>query len=279
MLVCNVSLRPPRRAIAATVTETAAALDDPGSGQAVFATLVDDPANVGEIVDAYLGEIMLEAASATDTLSTGIGFDAAVVEATTAADTQDGALIGTTWNPSDKSANITLSNGNLTAQGTNGSDGGVRSTTSKSTGKHYFEVTWLSATGGVNSGCGIATSAAVLAGMGATALGVALMYQSGTIYVNGTSSGITIGTPSAPICIAVDLTNSRIWFRVGAGNWNNSGTANPATNVGGINIAALFPASAAYAAVTTQNSTNTYTANFGASAFTQTVPSGFTAWT
>jgi len=186
--------------------------------------------------------------------------------------------VATTWNPSDKSANITLSGGNLVAQGTNGSDGGVRATISLTSGKAYFEVTWLSATGGVDAGCGIATSAAVLSSMGSTALGIALVYQSGAIYVNGTNTGINIGTNTAPLCIAVDLVNSRIWFRIGGGNWNNSGTANPATNAGGINISALFPTNAAYAAVTTQNSTNTYTANFGASAFTQTVPSGFISW-
>ena len=50
MLVCNVSLRPPRTAIAASVAEVATALDDlgSGSGQVVFATLVDDPASVAK---------------------------------------------------------------------------------------------------------------------------------------------------------------------------------------------------------------------------------------
>jgi hypothetical protein len=279
MIVCNVSLRPPRRAIAADLAEAAGALDALGTGNVVFATLVDDPASVLETVDAYLGEIMLEAASAADAVSLVSVYDVAVVEAATAADTQTGTLATTTWNPSDKSANVSLSNGDLTAQGTNGSDGGVRSTTSHASGKYYFEVTWSSATGGVDAGCGIATSAAVLASMGSTGLGVAVMYQSGTIYVNGSNTGIAIATPTLPVCIAVDLANSRIWFRVGGGNWNNSGSADPATNVGGINIAALFPSNAAYAAVTTQNSTNTYTANFGASAFSQPIPSGFTAWT
>jgi hypothetical protein len=211
----------------------------------------------------------------TDTASFS-GTVATVVTGTLAA--TEGAAVATTWNPADKSANVTLSNGNLTAQGTNSSDGGVRSTTSQTSGKFYFEVTWLSATGGVDAGCGIATSAAVLTSMGSTALGIALVYQSGAIYVNGTNTGISIGTNTAPVCIALDLTNSRIWFRIGGGNWNNSGTANPATNVGGINISALFPTNAAFAAVTVQNTTNTYTVNFGASAFAQTVPSGFTAW-
>src|SRR5262245_58714994 len=64
MLVCNVSVRPLRRAIAADLAEATAAADSPGTGNVVFATLVDDPANVQDVVDAYLGQIMLEAASA-----------------------------------------------------------------------------------------------------------------------------------------------------------------------------------------------------------------------
>ena len=94
MLVCNVSLRPPRSAIAADIAEIATALDDlgSGSGQIVFATLVDDPASVGDLVDAYLGEIMLEAASATDSISAGSAYAAAIDEAVTAIDTQDATM-------------------------------------------------------------------------------------------------------------------------------------------------------------------------------------------
>src|SRR5580765_1046228 len=73
MLVCSVSQRGRRAAIAADVAEAAAALDAPGTGNVVFATLVDDPASVGEIVDAYLGEIMLEAASASVIVDAGLG--------------------------------------------------------------------------------------------------------------------------------------------------------------------------------------------------------------
>jgi hypothetical protein len=90
MLVCNISLRPPRSAIAADVAEAATALDASTTGFVVFATLVDDPASVGDIVDAYLGEIMLEAASAADAIDAGMEYTAAIVEATTALAAQDG---------------------------------------------------------------------------------------------------------------------------------------------------------------------------------------------
>jgi hypothetical protein len=80
MLVCSISQRARRAAIAADVAEAAAALDLPGTGNVVFATLVDDPASVGDIVDAYSGEIMLEAASAGDSLDAGMVFTVAVDE-------------------------------------------------------------------------------------------------------------------------------------------------------------------------------------------------------
>jgi hypothetical protein len=89
MLVCNVSLRPPRSAIAADVAEITAAVDAFATGNVVFATLVDDPASVGDIVDAYLGEIMVEAASSGDTVDAGLAYAAGITEAATATDTQD----------------------------------------------------------------------------------------------------------------------------------------------------------------------------------------------
>lgn len=89
MLVCNVSLRAPHRTISADLAEVAIAVEALGTGSVVFATLVDDPASVGDIVDAYLGEIMLEAASAADSITAGSVYAAAVDEAVTATDTQD----------------------------------------------------------------------------------------------------------------------------------------------------------------------------------------------
>jgi hypothetical protein len=86
MLVCNVSLLQRRAAIAVDLAEAAAALDTPGTGNVVFATLVDDPASVGDHVDAFLGQIMLEAASASSTVTAGLAYAAAIVEAATAID-------------------------------------------------------------------------------------------------------------------------------------------------------------------------------------------------
>jgi hypothetical protein len=92
MLVCSVSQLARRAAIAADLAEVATAVDAPGTGNVVFATLVDDPASVRELVDAYLGQIMLEAASAAATVNAGLVYAARVDEAVVAADTLVGAV-------------------------------------------------------------------------------------------------------------------------------------------------------------------------------------------
>lgn len=282
MLVCSVSLRPPRHAIAAALVETAAADDASTTGQVVFAALVDDPASVSETVDAYLGEIMLEAASAADDVNAGFASAVAIAETTTAADTPDATVSGavaTTWNPSDKTTPVVLGSGNLrVTTGGSATNGGVRSTTSKTTGKVYLEYTCTNL-GGANTGCGIATGSAALATMGSTTVGVALVYFSGSLYFNGSQVSTLPGvTGGSVVCVAIDVTSSLLWMRVNGGNWNGSGTANPATGVGGINIASLFPSNAVFAAVTVNATNADVTANFGGSAFAQTVPSGFVAW-
>jgi hypothetical protein len=194
----------------------------------------------------------------------------------------DVAVANTTWNPADKSANITLSNGNLSISTTTTVDSGVRSTTSITTGaKVYFEITWFITSSGADTSCGIATSAAVLGSMGSTTLGGLFVYPAGSVYFNGASQPFAIPAPGSGgiYCLAIDLVNSRAWVRLNNGNWNNSGTANPTTNVGGVDISGLFPANAAFVAMTTQQVLSPLaTVNFGASSFSYTVPSGFAAW-
>lgn len=67
--------------------------------------------------------------------------------------------MATTWNPDDKSAGCTLSNGDLNATGTASPRYGTRSTTSRVTsGKYYFEILLVAQiTDSMN--IGIATSA------------------------------------------------------------------------------------------------------------------------
>src|SRR4029077_824676 len=105
--------------------------------------------------------------------------------------------------------------------------------------------------------------------------------SNGAIWVNNANTGSAIGVISSGnvIGVALDMTGLLIWFRIApSGNWNGSGTANPATGVGGISISACFGAQAAYAAFASTGSAgngNAVTANFGDSAFTGAVPAGF----
>ena len=282
MLVCSVSLRPPRRAIAAALAEVAAAVDGLTTGNVVFATLVDDPASVGDLVDAFLGEIMLEAASADALVDAGLAYVSAVDEAATAASVESAtitAAAANTWNPADL-AQMTLSGGNLSAQST-GTTAGVRHYTGHSTGKYYWEVQSI-AWGGTSSCTGLSTSSAALQGGGNA--GQAVVTRSfggfnGSIYINGTYSGSQLGGPpsNAVLGIAVDLTGGLIWFRIApTGNWNGSATANPATGAGGISLGALA-GSTLFPFFGALSTTEDCTANFGGSAFTGTVPSGFTS--
>jgi hypothetical protein len=179
-----------------------------------------------------------------------------------------------TFNPGDKGVNSTLSGGNLTDTGTTTADSTARATGSLTAGGKFF---WSYAVATIDTarpGVGIANATANLA----TFLGQdfnSIGYQpSGTVLINSAVFA-TLASYTAPatIDVAVDLTNSKIWFRPNGGNWNNSGSDNPATNTGGLSLATLnagpyFPA--AYV-----SNTSALTANFGASAFTYAAPSGF----
>ena len=194
------------------------------------------------------------------------------------------AVAATTWstNSADKGTNVVLSNNNLTA--TSGSAGtyAVRGTNGKTSGKWYFEIT---CTGTIsNSGVGICPGTENIGG--ASTGPTAYMYPNIANAFMFTSGGTNLGLclPSALVssdvlCVATDMTNKRFWVRKGNSIWNNSGTANPTTNVGGFDLSAVFSGNlAAYPVVTFQAINLIHTANFGATTFSQTIPSGFTAW-
>jgi hypothetical protein len=90
MLVCNISLLPRRRAIITDIEEVAAAADAPDIDNAIYASLVDDPSATADLVDAFLGEIMLEPASATDTVDAGLIYNVGILENITAIEASDG---------------------------------------------------------------------------------------------------------------------------------------------------------------------------------------------
>jgi hypothetical protein len=66
-------------------------------------------------------------------------------------------------------------------------------------------------------------------------------------------------------------------MRAASHPWNNSATANPSTNTGGQALTGLT-AGPYYALFQAQAPSDAATVNFGASAFSQAVPTGFAAW-
>lgn len=193
-----------------------------------------------------------------------------------------------TWDPATATA-VTLSGGNLvgTNTGTTSADQGakVASASGKTSGKYYFEVTFTSALSAQasNLGFGVGTTASTYTGMGNNATTGTVDYIGGSIYSNGSSAVASGGgwATGQTLGIAVDLDNRKFWSHLASppGNWNvsGSGTANPATNVGGVTIPSgtmvpfiIFGGSGGVA-------NNILTANFGATPFIGTVPSGFTS--
>jgi hypothetical protein len=187
-----------------------------------------------------------------------------------------------TWNPNDKSASMTLSNGNLTVTSSASSDRGVRGTAPLVSGKYYFEYTVTTAGGG-NSGVGVCapggnyvavTDRRPSSSMGSDGKLAAMIYRSGSVYVNGTQVGSVSNINGQRVDVALDLDNKKIAFRVANGNWNGNAANNPATgafDISAICALGLFPV------MTSGASGDVVTANFGASAFSGSVPAGYTS--
>lgn len=174
------------------------------------------------------------------------------------------------WNQLDKGAGIALSGGNLVD--TASAQALVRATMGKSSGKWYWEVT---ATNGASNDSlyGVANASASLTTyLGGDVNGWGYHNVAGN-KIN-TGSSVAYGSPwttADKISVALDMDNGKIFFAKN-GTWQNSG--NPATG-----------ANPAYSGLTgTLYPANGYlvtpavaTTNFGASAFTYGVPSGFNA--
>jgi hypothetical protein len=181
---------------------------------------------------------------------------------------------GTTWNPADKHVDISLSGGNLVAtQDGSGVFRAVRSIASSASSKKYYEAVRVgnaTATMGIGNASGALTD--FVGGSDGNSIGYA---GDGNVYING-GVGTTIQTYANgdTVCVAFDPTAELIWFRTNGGNWNNSGTANPATGTEGIDFSSL--AAGPWFAMGGLNvNLHTWTVNFGATAYAQTAPSGF----
>ena len=175
------------------------------------------------------------------------------------------AKVYATWNPADKGVNVTLSNGNLTWTNSGGAGVGVRSTISKTTGKHYWETT-ISA--GTSTLFGIALGTASISTYAGTA-GQWLYSQNGggangNKVINGTSSVYGAGFTAGDIlgCAFDADAGSLEFFKNGLSQ--------------GVAVTGLS-ANTYFAYTGTQNVNEITTTNFGATALTYTPPTGFNA--
>jgi len=184
-------------------------------------------------------------------------------------------MANTVWGAT---VNTTLSGGNLVATATG--VGGVLSQDVQTAGMFYFEITIGATFASANSGIGICNGNAALATVGATPSNAVLLRRNGTLFIDNVSSGSVAPTLTAGnvVGVAVNLISRMIWFRVGAGNWNNNAANDPVGSIGGKSIAPVIPGyQSAYVVGALAQTGDTVTANFGTTAFVGTVPSGYVA--
>lgn len=174
-----------------------------------------------------------------------------------------------TLDPADKHTNVILSGGDLSAAWSGGSPGAVRGTIAQTLGKHYFEVTVGGSIGGYET-IGVANAALPLNDQINTANGWGLKFN-GQLRYNGAAGSCGGGfTSGQRVMVAWDATAGNIWYGVN-GTWQCSG--NPATGASPAQTGvtgSLYP-------VLIGGNPGTQTANFGASTFVYTPPSGFNA--
>jgi hypothetical protein len=161
-----------------------------------------------------------------------------------------------------------------------------RANIGETTGKWYWEATVGASFASSSNGLviGFADSTESLYNyVGVDVHGYSVQAGTGTcrVYHNGVLQTITNHFAAGDtLGLALDFTNTKIWWWVSTVNkWNDDILANqnPATNTGGISFSGL--SGIIYPAVAFFNSSvnDQVTGNFGASAFVNTVPSGFNA--
>lgn len=177
----------------------------------------------------------------------------------------------TTWNPSDKASTITLSNGNLSATcSASGTGAGVRAASGKSAGLLGFEVKIATFASGGIVGLGTSLNNVASQNPGYSGTGGFGWYSSGQLQFNGSfiASGVSWALNDV-LGFYVDFTASKAYF-------SKNGTfvfgTNPATSTG-----ISFTAGTSFFPMTSPN-TGVHTANFGATTFASTPPSGFSQW-
>ncbi len=181
-----------------------------------------------------------------------------------------------TFNTASFGTGVTFSSGDLVAAYSAVSEETAKGARGRAVGRHYFE---MRAGGAGDRSVGLVTAAHGVGGSVYASANAVGWRRNGDLYVQGVSAG-SLGAyaDSDTICVAVDFAALDVWFRKGgAGDWNNSGAADPATGAGGIDIsglaATLFPAASAQA-----GTAPTWRFNGGSAPPSGPIPAGFNIW-
>jgi hypothetical protein len=218
-------------------------------------------------------------------LTAGTTYDSMIDSPTNAVGTSTGIGNYATFNPLVKFApnNSSYSSGNLGVQQTGGASGShacAIATIAMSSGKWYAEFSDDTATYDGNrfgilniNNSGNYTNANPYIGWASDGY---VIYKNSTNAVkenNGTSTNIGSNwTAGAIISVAVDIDNSKIWWRVNGGAWFGGG--DPAT---GTSPVFTISSGKTYAFAVSPYNNNGVTANFGQRPFSYTPPTGFNA--
>jgi hypothetical protein len=183
-------------------------------------------------------------------------------------------MTNTVWNSGDSTAHIALSDTDHTATSGSGSGNeGIRGNVSRGTsGKWYIEFTGIVTPYGGE--IGFAAASDTLGGNGQFGINT-----SGYIFSGGTDYGPLTAISGHVLDFAVDFDNNELWVREDGGNWNGSGTADPATNTGGISIAGYTGPVFPYAWLQFNPCSVTVDGgDYPSPTFLYPAPAGFSAW-
>lgn len=157
--------------------------------------------------------------------------------------------MATTWNPSDKTAQVTLSAANLTATGVGATNSDVRTIAyGGASALLYCEIVLVEAGSTTGNAVGFANSTFAVGTDDSSASPNAITaWTDGQVYMNngstpvGAWAGVSAQTDGEVVSVAIDTANKKFWARLDSGNWNNNGSADPATNTGGYSITNAGP--------------------------------------
>ncbi len=193
----------------------------------------------------------------------------------------------TTWNASDKYSSVLLSTNLLLAAHDVSGDGhhGVRSVSSASSGKRYFEIVINSIfQGSIQVSIGLVTASFVLSNFMGDDLHSAGLSSDGKVTINSTAV-VAANANLKPVAenvigFAFDYSAKRLWVKniSKSSNWNNDAAADPATGANGLDMSPMTWAPFFICAQPFSWRRDIIGLNTGQLAYAGSIPSGFTAW-